>query len=256
MNVLIVEDEPLAAERLESLLQDYDSSIRILSVIDTVDEAAPFIDKHREDLDLVFLDIQLADGKSFEIFNKISYNKPVVFTTAYDEYAINAFKLNSIDYLLKPIKYEQLEAALNKYHELNKNSTSENPTLDAEFIKELLGSAKAFKKRFLVKYGSKIMFKNTTEAAVFSAEDKICHLHSYEAGRKYVIDHTLEELDTQLLNPEQFFRINRQYILNLDAIKELNTKDQKLEIQLNFPFKEKLQVSRSKVSDFKSWIDR
>ncbi|MEQ8927397.1 MAG: LytTR family DNA-binding domain-containing protein, partial [Fulvivirga sp.] len=166
------------------------------------------------------------------------------------------FKVNSIDYLLKPIKYDQLETALNKFKDLNKVNEAENLTLDASFFNELLSSTKPFKKRFLVKYGNKIMFKNWEEAAVFSAEDKICHLHSYEAGKKFVIDHTLEELDSQLLHPDQFFRINRQYIVNLDAIKELKTKDQKLEVLLNFPFSENLQVSRSKVTDFKAWIDR
>lgn len=118
MNVVIVEDEQLAVERLEQLLKDIDPTIQVLSSIDTVKEAAVFLSSHVDNIDLVFLDIQLADGKSFEIFTKINFNKPVIFTTAYDQFAIQAFKLNSIDYLLKPVLYDELQAAINKFKEI------------------------------------------------------------------------------------------------------------------------------------------
>lgn len=256
MNVLIVEDESLAAERLEKLLKQYDPSINILYQIDTVNDAAVFMDSHRDKLDLVFLDIQLADGKSFEIFNKITYNKPVIFTTAYDQYALNAFKVNSIDYLLKPIKLEELEAALNKYKEVASGSNSSNMAIDSDLIKSILHSSKEFKQRFLVKYGNKIQFKNVEDAAFFSAEDKICHLHSYAPGKKYLIDHTLEELESQLLDPEKFFRINRQYILNIDSIKEVRNDNQRLTVILKTGSDRILQVSKTKTSEFKAWLDK
>ncbi|MEM7110621.1 MAG: LytTR family DNA-binding domain-containing protein [Bacteroidota bacterium] len=256
MNVLIVEDEQLAVERLEKLIRDYDPSINVLYTVDTVKEAAAFMSSHQDSLDLVFMDIQLADGKSFEIFGKINYSKPVIFTTAYDEYALRAFKLNSVDYLLKPIKYEELDAAINKYKELSRNPAPQ-PVVDSKLLQSILQKGeKTFKQRFVVKFGSRIQFKNSNEVAYFYAEDKICYLMSASERKRYVIDHTLEELDDKLLDPSLFFRINRQYIICVEAIKEVKAKDQRLEVLLSVPCEDNLKVSRGRTSDFKDWLNK
>mgnify|MGYP001794942145 CR=1 FL=1 len=256
MNVLIVEDEQLAVERLEKLIRDYDPSINVLYTVDTVKEAAAFMSSHQDRLDLVFLDIQLADGKSFEIFGKINYSKPIIFTTAYDEYALKAFKLNSIDYLLKPVKYEELDAAINKFKELSKNAQPA-PVIDGALIQSILQKGeKTFKQRFVVKFGSRIQFKNSGDVAYFYAEDKICYLMSSSECKRYIIDHTLEELDDKLIDPSRFFRINRQYILCIDAIKEVKARDNRLEIILTVPCDHQLMVSRGRTADFKDWINK
>ena len=255
MKVLIVEDEALACERLEKLLSDYDPSITVLHRIDTVSEAASYMQEQMGKLDLVFLDVQLADGKSFEIFNKIKYPHPVVFTTAYDEYALNAFKLNSIDYLLKPIKPEELRGALDKFRSLQKENFS-SPIIDQALIEGILNRSSKYKQRFLVKLGNRIQFKPTAEAAYFSAEDKICHMIHQPSGKRFIIDHTLEELDAGLLDPKQFFRISRQHIVNIDCIQEMKSEgSSRSELILTVPTPEKLFVSRSRTADFKNWVN-
>lgn len=256
MNVLIVEDEALACERLEKLLLEYDRTINVLDRIDTVSEAASFMDSHQKEIDLVFLDIQLADGKSFEIFDKIHYPHPVLFTTAFDEYALRAFKLNSIDYLLKPIRKEELHAALEKFKQLKFEGTTP-PTFDPEFIKRIISDQSLkYKQRFLVKFGNRIQFKPTLETAYFSAEDKICFMIHKESGKRFMIDHTLEELDSGLLDPSQFFRISRQHIVNIACIREMKSdRNNRLELILDMPTSEKFVVSRSRTVDFKKWIN-
>ncbi|TRX62701.1 response regulator transcription factor [Fulvivirga sp. M361] len=257
MKVLIVEDEALASERLEQMLIHCDDTIEVLDSIDTVKDAAVFMDSRRDELDLVFLDIQLADGKSFEIFNKINYPKPVIFTTAYDEYALKAFKLNSVDYLLKPIKKDELSTALNKFKTISANNREVQPTVDRDLLERILSqNPKKYKQRFLVKFGSRIQFKNTNEAAYFYAEDKICYLILKHTGKKYMIDHTLEELANELLDPQHFFRISRQYIVNIDTIQEVKSyQNNRLELLLNIPYSGKLVVSRSRTADFKEWLN-
>ena len=204
MNVLIVEDEELAAERLEALIKKYDSRITILNRIDTVKETVAFIKANEQETDLIFLDIQLADGKSFEIFNKIKFYTPIIFVTAYDEYTLKAFKLNSIDYLLKPASFEEVSAALSKFKHLK--AQNQHPIIDKKLISAILSeTAIHYKKRFLVKFGKQIQFKNAEEIGYIFADDKICHIVEMNTARKYMIDHTLEELDEGLLDPQMFF---------------------------------------------------
>ncbi|UII28277.1 LytTR family DNA-binding domain-containing protein [Fulvivirga maritima] len=255
MNVLIVEDEPLAAERLSGLIHQYDADVRVIEELDTVKSSAAFIDKHSKDIDLIFLDIQLSDGKCFEIFQKIECYKPVIFTTAYDDYMLQAFKTNSLDYLLKPVNYNDLQAALERYKKIkNEDRTL---SIDQDTLKSLLGGkAKNYKCRFLVKFGKRMQFKNVDEIAYITANDKICHIVERKTGNKYIIDHTLEELDESLLDPNDFFRINRQYIISIACIREISPYDQqRLRIILNVPCEEKLIVSRGKVPDFKKWLN-
>lgn len=253
MNVVIVEDEQLAVERLEQLIKDIDPGIQILSSIDTVKEAAVFLSNNYDKIDLVFLDIQLADGKSFEIFTKIEFNKPVIFTTAYDQFAIQAFKLNSIDYLLKPILSDELLAAINKLKEL-KAQQIENLPINQQVILDLINGQSSYKKRFLVKMGTRIQYRNAEDISLFYAEDKICHLHTYD-NKKYLIDYTLETLENGLLDPKLFFRISRQAIVNINAIKEARTDYNRMEILLNIPLGHNLAVSRSRTKEFKDWLN-
>ena len=253
MNVVIVEDEQLAVERLEQLLKDIYPTIQVLSSIDTVKEAAVFLSSHVDSIDLVFLDIQLADGKSFEIFTKINFNKPVIFTTAYDQFAIQAFKLNSIDYLLKPVLYDELQAAINKFKEIKSQKVNALP-IDQQVIIDLLNGQNSYKKRFLVKMGTRIQYRNADEVALFTAEDKICHLVTTD-NKKYLIDHTLEVLENDLLDPKLFFRISRQAIVNINAIKEARTEYNRMEILLNISLGHNLVVSRSRVKEFKDWLN-
>lgn len=253
MNVVIVEDEQLAVERLEQLLRDIDPTIQVLTSIDTVKEAAAFLSSHKDNIDLVFLDIQLADGKSFEIFTKIDFNKPVIFTTAYDQFAIQAFKLNSIDYLLKPILYDELQAAINKFEEL-KSLRNDSSPINQQVILDLINGKSSYKQRFLVKMGTRIQYRNTTDVSLFYAEDKICHLFTSDSKR-YLIDHTLEVLENDLLDPKLFFRVSRQAIVNINAIKEARTDFNRMEILLNIPLGHNLVVSRSRVKEFKDWLN-
>ncbi|MEZ4944222.1 MAG: LytTR family DNA-binding domain-containing protein [Cyclobacteriaceae bacterium] len=256
MNVLIVEDEALACERLEKMLSEYDPKITVAQRIDTVKEAAHFMNEHKDSLDVVFMDIQLADGKSFEIFNKISYPNPIIFTTAFDEYALPAFKLNSIDYLLKPIQFEQLEAAIEKLKAIHK-SHQQTRVIDNHLLDLILSKEKqVFKQRFLVKFGNRIQFKNVGEVACFYAEGKVCYLICKLTGKRFMIDHTLEELENGLVDPKHFFRVNRQYIIHIDVIKEVKSRvSSRFEIALTVPGAGRLTVSRNRGLAFKNWIN-
>lgn len=252
MNALIVEDEDLAAERLQELIHVCDPDIQVMAILESIEETTSYLNKDHDHLDLIFMDIELADGKSFEIFRKTSCDIPVIFTTAYDQYAIDAFKVNSIDYLLKPIKKEELEAAINKY---KKRENQSSGIITNKVLNQLLDQQK-FKKRFPVHFGNKIQFVECEDIACFHAEGKICHLIRKTDGRKYLLDHTLEELTESLLNPANFFRINRQFIVNLKAIKELKVlNSNQIEVLLTVAIDASLIVSRSKTKDFKIWIN-
>lgn len=256
MNVLIVEDEELARERLSLMIKKYDHQCNIVESIDSISDTVSFL-KENKSVDLIFLDIQLSDGSSFEIFKKITIDLPIIFTTAYDQYAIQAFKVNSIDYLLKPVSYDDLEKAIDKYKKLqwNKNlSISNNPELLQSLFSNLEGNQ--YKKRFIVKYGDHIQFKPVNDISYIFAEGKTVYIVLKENQRKYIIDHTLEELENYLLNPEEFFRINRKYIIKIDAIQEVKSYyNSRLKVILNNPCDQDLIISREKVSEFKEWLN-
>lgn len=257
MKVLIVEDEALASERLLELLNQYDHSIEVVSCLDSVEETVEILSSHSA-IDLLFLDIQLSDGTSFEIFKQMNVTHPVIFTTAYDQFALKAFKHNSIDYLLKPIDFVELTAAINKFKNLHWNSEkslSSNPEL-VQHLLQGMNQAKNYKKRFIVKYGDHIQFKLTDDTGYFYAEGKTVYLVLKENNRKYIIDHTLEELESQLLNPDQFFRINRKFIINIEAIKEVNPYfNSRLKVHLIKGSENDLIVSRDRVHEFKQWLN-
>jgi DNA-binding LytR/AlgR family response regulator len=254
MNVLIAEDEILAAERLQELLQQCAPDAVVLDHVDSVTEAVAFLKKAKS-IDLLLLDIQLADGKSFEIFEKVEIDVPVIFTTAYDQYAIHAFKFHSIDYLLKPIQQDDLRQALTK---LRKLSTAKGSgSIDINALKELLNKTyKPYKERFMIKTGNKLQYKPSSEIAYFFAEGKEAYLVTKTENKKFLIDHTLEDLES-LLNPSEFFRISRKFILHVESIREIKgSHSTRLEVKLFQVCEHDLSVSRDRAQDFKAWLDR
>jgi len=253
MNVLIVEDEVLAAERIQTLIMATSPQAKVIETLDTVTDTISFLQSGGE-IDLLVMDLQLADGKSLEVFEKIQVNTPVIFTTAYDEYAIEAYKCHSIDYLLKPVQYADMERALKKFERLN--SSQVLPAKQIDILKKILNNKPAYKERFLIKVGNKTQFRQTTDVAFIFAEGKNAFIVTQTENRKYLIDHTLEELE-KILNPDQFFRINRKQMINVDSIREIKGQiSTKLEVILSQSCDQELWVSRDRATDFKRWIDR
>ncbi|MBK7433143.1 MAG: response regulator transcription factor [Chitinophagaceae bacterium] len=251
MRTLIIEDEDPAAKRLQKLLKEIEPGIQVLDQIVSVSSAIKWFGEN-EMPDLIFSDIQLSDGLSFEIFKSVGITCPVIFTTAYDQYAIEAFKVNSIDYLLKPIKKEELEQAVNKYRQLS--TTASAPAIDInKLLQSLHPTGGEYKKRFVVRYGEHIKTIDIEEVVYFYTEDKVTFLCTKE-GRRYVIDYNLDSLDAAL-DPKTFFRINRQYIIGIHSISEMfaYTKSRVL-IKLNPPAKHETIVSTERSADFKQWL--
>ncbi len=254
MNVLIAEDEILASERLRDLLMECAPDAVVVSQVDSVQEAVSYFQSGKT-ADLLLLDIELADGKSFEIFEKVNINVPVIFVTAYDQYAIHAFNFLSVDYLLKPIQLEDLRKALTKYSHFAQMKGLQQREINV--IKDFLAkSAKQYKERFLIRAGNKLHYKSANDVAYFVAEGKEAYMVSKQENRKYLIDHTLEELAV-LLDPQKFFRISRKFIVCVDNIKEIRGQvSTKLEVLLNQQCEYTLSVSRDRAQDFKNWLDR
>lgn len=252
MKVLIVEDESMAAKRLTTLLQKLEPEIEILDQLDSVKTAVKWLSENYADL--LFFDIQLADGLSLEIFNQVKINTPIIFTTAFDEYAIKAFRLNSIDYLLKPIDPEELKHALEKFHRNFSKANPVQPNLNLlEQAMQML--TKQYKERFVVKIGEHIHTVSVSDAAYFYSQEKATFLQSVEKKR-YIIDYTLEEVEA-LVDPKEFFRINRKYLISLKGIKDIVTySNSRLRIILSQSDEMDAIVSREKVQDFKKWLDR
>jgi DNA-binding LytR/AlgR family response regulator len=205
---------------------------------------------------LIFLDIQLADGISFDIFRQVEVNTPVIFTTAYDEYAIKAFQLNSIDYLLKPIQQPLLEKALKKLELLQKEKAKEGVSLSQEQLDSLLGAVKpSFKNRLLVRVGDNLKSVEIGDVAYFLAEDDVVFVLLQDGGR-YIVDHSLNELES-LLDPSVFFRITRNCITSIGSIKKVSKYfNSRLMVELTPPAPDKLLVSRVRVPDFMKWMDQ
>ena len=250
MNVLIIEDELPAAEKIERYLLKYDSNIRILAKLQSVEEAVDWLQENDQSLDLIFSDIQLTDGLSFEIFQKHPVNIPVIFATAYDEYALDAFKLNSIDYLLKPVTFMDLSNAINKL-----KAVKEGFGDTSEKVKKVVQDAETrkYKARFMVKLGEHIHSIQTEDASIFYAEGRTAYLVT-NTGKKFIVDFKLEDLEN-VLNPESFFRVNRTFILNIHAIKDvLVYSNSRLKITPKIDFDQEIIVSRERVAAFKDWF--
>ncbi len=251
MRVLIIEDEKMAANRLEKLAKIVDSEINVLSKIDTVTGSVEWLSAN-EGPDLIFMDIQLADGLSFEIFDHIKVDAPVIFTTAYDEYALKAFKVNSIDYLLKPIDNDELKEALFKLKKVRSHN-SINPAEQIAKAMEMLTNR--FKQRFLVKTGEHIKSIPILEIAYFFSRDKASYCHTYE-NKNFLVDYTLDEIESKV-DPEQYFRINRKFIISMDSIKDIiSYSNSRLKVVFKDEHDEEVIVSRERVSTFKQWLDR
>lgn len=250
MKVIIIEDEKPAARRLSRMLNEL--SIEPLTMLHSVEEAVNWF-LNNEHPDLIFLDIQLSDGLSFEIFDEVEIDSAIIFTTAYDEYALKAFKLNSVDYLLKPIDPEEMELAVNKF---NANHHKQQPiTLNFDEIKSLLVSPqKEYKKRFSVKVGQHLKLIAINEIECVYSENKGTYLHTV-AGRNYLIDLTLEQLESEL-DPDLFFRVNRTFYVNIKAIKDMvSYTNSRLQIKLHSYKDQDVIVARERVKDFKNWLE-
>jgi DNA-binding LytR/AlgR family response regulator len=250
ISTLIIEDEEPAALRLEKLLLELDKEIKILDKLDSVEACINWFNQNQHP-DLLLLDIQLADGLSFEIFKKVKVESFVIFTTAYDDYAIKAFELNSIDYLLKPVSKEKLAVGLNKF----RNLKTSNPVFTfEEIISAIEGKKATFKKRFAISIGNKIKSVETKDVSLFLSQEKNTFLKTF-TGSSYPVDFSLDRLET-LLDPEYFFRVSRQCLVNYLAINNIIILS-KSRIELSVSgAEESVLVSTAKTHSFRKWLDR
>lgn len=249
MNIIIIEDEKPAARLLQRKVEKLD--LQVNTMLHSVEESITWFQNNAHP-DLIFLDIQLSDGLSFEIFEQIDIKSAVIFTTAYDEYALRAFKLNSIDYLLKPIDEDELEVAINKF---KVRTQAQNFSLDFEAIKRMLVNPveKEYKKRFSVKIGQQLKVISIDDVECFYSENKGTYIHTLD-NRDYLIDVTLEVLETEI-NPKDFYRVSRKFIVPLKAVKEIQVySNSRLKIILPTYKDDEVIVARERVSDFKEWI--
>jgi DNA-binding LytR/AlgR family response regulator len=249
MKILLIEDEDPATKRLQKMLKEIEPGAEVSDNIVSIASAVKWFNENALP-DLIISDIQLSDGLSFEIFKAVEILCPVIFTTAYDQYAIEAFQVNSIDYLLKPVKKEELQNAITKYKKI-KPAT---PPIDInQLLKTFSNAAAEYKKRFVVRYGEHIKTVNIDEVAFFNTEDKINFLTTKE-GRRFAIDFNLDTIET-MLDPKVFFRINRQYIICIQSIAEMFTYSKsRVLIKLNPPAKHETVVSTERSADFKLWL--
>lgn len=253
MRVLIIEDEAPAFRRLEKILAEIDPSIEIVEVLDTVEDAVKWFNNHQMP-DLALMDIQISDGISFQIFEQIDVRCPVIFITAFDDYLLKAFKVNSIDYLLKPIKKADLESSLNKYQNLKANFSSKEMDLSMLLSKINL-SEKQYKNRFLIKQGDKMISIRSEDIVCFQSKHGVVHLKT-KSGKTYLSDQTLDDL-ISLLNPNDFFRANRQFIVNAEYIVSVHKHFKgKLLVELEKFNEESILISSEKSSAFKQWLDQ
>jgi len=250
MNILIVEDEALAADRLEKMLLEVAPDCRIMAKPGSVKESVNWLMQYTADL--IFLDIQLSDGLSFTIFDRVQVSTPVIFTTAYDQYAIKAFQLNSISYLLKPIRKRDLEESLNKYRTMKSAFSIDFEHLLAAYQ----GKQPDYKKRFLIRTGDKYRKVEANEIAFFYAMEKSVFFKTF-ANKTMVIDYTLDALEN-LLDPSRFFRINRRYLVNMEAIDHMVAWSRsriRLDLKPGPDDSEDILVSIDRCGDFKKWLN-
>lgn len=251
MKTIIIEDEKLAAERLKELIIEIDPSIEIAEMLSSVELSIKYLKRNKPDL--IFLDIQLEDGLSFSIFDKVEIDVPVIFTTAYDNHAIKAFKLNSIDYLLKPIKKNELKDALEKYKSIRSFYLMDFE----EIMKSIQSKDINYKKRFLIQYGQKIKKVESSEVAYFYALEKNVFLTT-SSGNTYPIDFTLDKLQ-EVIDPEKYFRINRKMIVGFESIRNMIPYSRsriKIELNPTEPKDVEALVSVERSAAFKEWMDK
>lgn len=252
MKVLIVEDEELAVKKLQKMLAAVEPDIEIVGVAESIKSAVNWFGENAPP-DLVLMDIELADGQSFEIFNRVTVSSPVIFTTSYDEFALKAFKVNSVDYLLKPIQKEELEAALQKFKKLKAAPAVNMDNLVKELQEKL--QPKEYRKRFLVKHAQKLVSVEVTDIAYFYSDGRLNFFKTND-NRKFVVDYTMDEL-ADMLSPEQFFRISRAFYVSINCIERIDDYfGNRLILGLKPAVDKEALVSREKVTDFKKWMGK
>lgn len=248
MNVLIIEDEIIAAQHLQSMLQELNPGIRVLAVLDSIEASIQYF-REQPAPQLIFLDIELGDGQSFEIFKQTAVDSPIIFTTAYQEYALRAFKLNSVDYLLKPVDGGELSAALEKYGRLH-------PGIRLNSSSKLLSAIESFersRKRFLAKNGSRLSSVSADRIAYFYTRERLQYIKTFD-GESLLIDKRLDEIEAEL-DCTSFFRANRQFILNYSSIEKISTwPSGKLKVTVQPEAYEEIIVSRLRAGEFKKWL--
>ncbi|MBE0655497.1 MAG: response regulator transcription factor [Bacteroidales bacterium] len=250
MNILIIEDEILAAEKLEDMLKEVDPSLKVQAKLGSIRESVKWLMQYTADL--IFLDIQLSDGISFTIFEQVAVNTPIIFTTAFDQYAVKAFQLNSIAYLLKPIRKSDLEESLRKFKNLKSAFTIDFESL----LAYLQGREPGYKKRFMIQIGEKIKKIEVSEIAYFYVLEKAIYLRIFQ-GNSYPLEFTLDKLET-MLDPALFFRINRKYIVNIESIHSMMAYSRgrvKLDLKPKPDDEYDTIVSIDRSSDFKKWLN-
>ncbi|MGC4023325.1 MAG: LytTR family DNA-binding domain-containing protein [Cyclobacteriaceae bacterium] len=253
IRVLIIEDEIPAAEKLERHLHKYSEGISVVAKIQSVVEAVPWLRTNQQQVDLIFMDIQLLDGKSFEIFPQVKIEKPVIFITAFNDYALEAFKVKGIDYLLKPVSFADLSASLDKLKDLS-IKLAWDKKLDT--IQKTVNSLpqKNYKTRFMVKLGDHIRSITADQIALLFADGRDIYLFTSD-NKKFIIDYTLENLE-ELLDPRHFFRANRAYIVSIHFIQDVVVySNSRLKIVPTIKWEQEIIVSREKVNEFKNWFD-
>jgi DNA-binding LytR/AlgR family response regulator len=257
MKILIVEDEELAVKKLQKTLLSVDESAEVVGVTDSIKGTVEWMQNNRLP-DLILMDIELADGQSFEIFNLVEVKVPVIFTTSYDEYALKAFKVNSIDYLLKPIQKEELQAALDKFRQITSSATESKPDLNIDnLIKELQQKLqpKEFRKRFLVKQAQKLVSIDVSDIAYFYSDGRLNFFKTSD-NKKYVVDYTMDELE-DMLDPDKYFRTSRSFYVSVNCIDQIHDYfGNRLLLHLSPAVDKEVLVSREKVMDFKKWMGK
>jgi len=261
MKVLIVEDEELAAKKLQKILLSVDENAEVVSITASIRDSVNWL-QNNPPPDLILMDIELCDGQSFEIFDKVEVKSTVIFTTSYDEFALKAFKVNSIDYLLKPIQKEDLQSALVKFNKLKtmysegKSAPGQSQNMD-NLIKELQLKLqpKEFRKRFLVKLGQKLISIEVDDIAYYYSDGRL-NFFKTKDHKKFVLDYTMDELE-EMLDPECYFRISRSFYVSVNSIDQIHDYfGNRLSLLLNPPVDKEVLVSREKVTQFKKWMGK
>ncbi|WP_018616280.1 LytR/AlgR family response regulator transcription factor [Segetibacter koreensis] len=259
MKILIVEDEDLAVKKLKKTLSNVDETAVVVGETDSIQSTVEWLESNTAP-DLILMDIELADGQSFEIFNHVQVKSPVIFITSYDEYALKAFKVNSVDYLLKPVQKEDLDAALEKFRQIKKIYSAETatPPVNIDYLlKELQQKlqTKDYRKRFLVKHGQKLVSIEVDDIAYFFSEGRLNFFKTFD-NKKYVVDYTMDELD-DMLNPDEYFRISRSFYISVNSMVQIHDYfGNRLSLQLKPDSEKEVIVSREKVTEFKNWLGK
>jgi DNA-binding LytR/AlgR family response regulator len=252
MKILIVEDEQKTALMLKEFIE-WHANYTVVSICDSVETTVAYLRQYQQDLDVIFMDVQLSDGQCFEIFDKISVNLPVVFCTSYDEYMLKAFKNQGIDFILKPFNQEDIRQTIAKLEALKGRFAA--PSFDNSAIKELVAEKPTYQTSFLIRFREKIYPVAVADIAFVYLENETAYLYSFK-GEKHPLFKTLDEIE-KAISPEHFYRINRQMIVNRKAIKEIEPHfNQKVVVKLSISTPEQNLVSRQKVASFLSWVEK